>query len=216
MADRHTIFAWTETHGQQYPGYVNISRDENGKHTVTVRSRGNAGRDTATVEIPPEALESLLCDLAEDLYRDDVGRLMAMPEAEVDAELRRLGIDPAEAERKGMAAVEGALSVLSRAKAMYAEHPTYRGKTPLTWYEAPQKARRWWLDKAKAGLPDGVAAAPALRMLRPHELFEMSLHEPVRIADIEAVQRKFCEVNGLTLGVLASENTSPEKRDAQA
>lgn len=64
MANRHCIFAWTETNVPEgFPGYVNISRDENGKHTITVRSRGNAGRDTAIVEIPPEALESLLCDL---------------------------------------------------------------------------------------------------------------------------------------------------------
>lgn len=34
-------------------------------------------------------------------------RLMAMSESEVDAELRSLGIDPAEAERQGKAAVEG-------------------------------------------------------------------------------------------------------------
>ena len=72
MADRHCIFAWTETNVPEgFPGYVNISRDETGKHTITVRSRGNAGRDMAIVEIPPEALESMLCDLAADLYRDD-------------------------------------------------------------------------------------------------------------------------------------------------
>lgn len=113
MADRHCIFAWTETNAPEgYPGYVNISRDENGKHTITVRSRGNAGRDTAIVEIPPEALESLLCDLAADLYRDEHESLMAMSEGEIDVELRRLGIDPAEAERKGKAAVEGALAAI--------------------------------------------------------------------------------------------------------
>lgn len=41
-------------------------------------------------------------------------------------------------------------SVLERAKAMYAQHPTYRGTKPLSWYDAPQAARREWLDKAKA------------------------------------------------------------------
>jgi hypothetical protein len=40
----------------------------------------------------------------------DVGALMAMTEAEIDHELRSLGIDPAEAERRGKAAVEGALA----------------------------------------------------------------------------------------------------------
>lgn len=68
----HTIFAWTEpTPPEGFPAYVNISRDENGKHFVTVRGRGNNGLDVAAAEITPEALESLLCDLAADLYRDD-------------------------------------------------------------------------------------------------------------------------------------------------
>lgn len=107
----HTIFAWTEQHNN-YPAYVNISRDENGRHLITVRQRGHGGENAATAEVPPEMLEALLCDLAADLYRDDADRLMTMPEAEVDAELRRLGIDPAAAERQGKAAVDGALEAI--------------------------------------------------------------------------------------------------------
>lgn len=37
----------------------------------------------------------------------------------------------------------------------------------------------------------------AVRMLTPAEQFAIGLKGPVRIADIEAIQRKFCEVNGL-------------------
>lgn len=107
----HTIFAWTEQHND-YPAYVNISRDEGGRHLITVRQRGHGGEADATAEVPPEMLEALQCDLAEYLYRDAVDRLMAMPEAEVDAELRRLGINPIEAERQGKAAVEGALETI--------------------------------------------------------------------------------------------------------
>lgn len=68
----HCIFAWTgRTPPEGFPGFVNISRDETGKHTITVRAVGDGGRQIASVEIPVEALESLLCDLAADLYRDD-------------------------------------------------------------------------------------------------------------------------------------------------
>lgn len=68
----HTIFAWTgPTPPDGYPAFVNISRDENGNHTVTVRGSGDGGRQIAGATIPVEALESLLGDLAADLYRDD-------------------------------------------------------------------------------------------------------------------------------------------------
>lgn len=107
-----TVFAWTgPTPPEGYPAFVNLSRDERG-YILTVRAAGDGGRQSAATLVPAEALESLLGDLAEDLYRDEVPRLMAMPEAEVDAELRRLGIDPAEAERQGKAAVEGALETI--------------------------------------------------------------------------------------------------------
>lgn len=69
----HTIFAWTgPTPPEGYPPFVNISRDENGNHTVTVRGSGDGGRQIACATIPVEALESLLRDLAADLYRDEI------------------------------------------------------------------------------------------------------------------------------------------------
>jgi uncharacterized protein YbdZ (MbtH family) len=42
------------------------------------------------------------------------------------------------------------------AEQLYLEHPTYRGTKPLQWRDAPNEARREWLDKANAML----AAAP--------------------------------------------------------
>lgn len=67
------IFAWTgPTPPEGYPAFVNISRDENGNHTVTVRGSGDGGRQIACATIPVESLESLLCDLAADLYRDEI------------------------------------------------------------------------------------------------------------------------------------------------
>lgn len=68
----HTIFAWTgPTPTEGYPAFVNISRDAQGNHTVTVRGPGDGGRQIACATIPVEALEALLGDLAADLYRDD-------------------------------------------------------------------------------------------------------------------------------------------------
>lgn len=112
-----TIFAWTgPTPPEGYPAYVNLKLADDGKCYITVRSRGNGGRDQACIEVSPQVLESLQCDLCEWLYREDVDRLISTPEAEVDAELRRLGIDPAEAERQGKAAVEGALETVRNAE----------------------------------------------------------------------------------------------------
>jgi hypothetical protein len=41
----------------------------------------------------------------------DIARLMAMSEGEIDAELRRMGMDPAETAEKGSRAVRNALAI---------------------------------------------------------------------------------------------------------
>lgn len=57
----HNIFAHTEaTPEGGYPAYVSINRDDQGRRTITVRSRGNGGRDVATIEVS----ESVLAQLA--------------------------------------------------------------------------------------------------------------------------------------------------------
>jgi hypothetical protein len=113
-----TIFAWTEPAPPEgYPAYINLKRTDEGKCYITVRSRGNGGRDQGCIEVSPQVLESLQCDLCEWLYRDDVASLMAATEAEVDAELRRLGIDPDDAARRGQQAVERALETIHANKA---------------------------------------------------------------------------------------------------
>jgi len=67
----HNIFAHTEpTPPEGYPAYVSINRDATGKHTITVRSRGNGGRDIATIEVTPEMLEALSIAVTSDLYRE--------------------------------------------------------------------------------------------------------------------------------------------------
>jgi hypothetical protein len=67
----HNLFAHTEpTPPEGYPAYLSINRDESGKHTVTVRARGDGGRNVATIEVSPETLEAMLNYVAADLYRD--------------------------------------------------------------------------------------------------------------------------------------------------
>lgn len=59
---QHNIHAFTEAH-HDYPAYISINRDEAGKYSITVRSRGNDGRDMAKIELSPEQLESLAADV---------------------------------------------------------------------------------------------------------------------------------------------------------
>lgn len=69
----HNIFAWTEpTPPEGYPAYVSINRDSQGRHTITVRARGNGGKTVATVEMPVEQFEAMHCDIAADIYRDEM------------------------------------------------------------------------------------------------------------------------------------------------
>lgn len=66
------IFAHTEkTPPDGFPAYLSINRDEAGKHTITVRSSGGAGREVATIEMSPELLESLSITLMDYLHRDN-------------------------------------------------------------------------------------------------------------------------------------------------
>ena len=64
----HNLYAHTEP-GHEYPAYVSINRDEHGKHTITVRSRGDAGRNVGVMTLTPEQLELLACDLLRALGR---------------------------------------------------------------------------------------------------------------------------------------------------
>lgn len=58
----HNLHAYTEP-GHDYPAYVSINCDGHGEHTITVRSRGDAGRNVGVMTLTPEQLERLACDL---------------------------------------------------------------------------------------------------------------------------------------------------------
>ena len=66
---QHNIHAFTEQ-SNDYPAYISINRDETGKHTVTVRSRGDGGRNVATIELTPQQLEALATDVVADVCRE--------------------------------------------------------------------------------------------------------------------------------------------------
>lgn len=66
---QHNIHAYTEQ-SNDYPAYISINRDETGRHTVTVRSRGDGGRNVATIELTPEQLEALATDVVADVCRE--------------------------------------------------------------------------------------------------------------------------------------------------
>lgn len=62
---KETIFAHTEPVGQ-YPAYINLSRTDGGLRRLTVRSRGNDGRDTAFIDLTPFELAGLAASILSD------------------------------------------------------------------------------------------------------------------------------------------------------
>lgn len=60
---RTNLYAYTETHGQQFPAYVSVNREDDGRVTMTVRERGHEGGKTATIELPAEALDAMSVSL---------------------------------------------------------------------------------------------------------------------------------------------------------
>lgn len=70
----HNIFAHTETTPEGgYPAYVLINRDDQGRHAITVRSRGNDGRDVATIEVSEAVLARLAVALLDPRKRIGYG-----------------------------------------------------------------------------------------------------------------------------------------------
>ena len=70
----HNIFAHTEaTPEGGYPAYVSINRDDQGRHTIAVRSRGNGGRDVATIEVSEAVLARLAVALLDPRKRIGYG-----------------------------------------------------------------------------------------------------------------------------------------------
>jgi len=67
---KHCIHAFTETRYKDYPGYISINKEPNGKITITVRAPESQTPQTITVT--PEQLEHLACDVLDFLHREQV------------------------------------------------------------------------------------------------------------------------------------------------
>jgi hypothetical protein len=66
-----TAYAYTPP-GSSFPAFVNLSRNDGGSYTLTVRSQGNGGRDIGSIVLSPEAVESLAICAMVDLHRAPV------------------------------------------------------------------------------------------------------------------------------------------------
>lgn len=53
-----TVYAYTPP-GSDFPAFVNLSRNDGIRYTLTVRSQGNAGRDIGSIVLFPDAVEAL-------------------------------------------------------------------------------------------------------------------------------------------------------------
>lgn len=62
-----TIYAYTPP-GADYPPFVNLSRNDGIRYTLTVRSQGNAGRDIASIVLFPDAVEAMANAALADLH----------------------------------------------------------------------------------------------------------------------------------------------------
>ena len=82
-----TVFAHTPPVAD-FPAFVNLSRNDDGGYTLTVRSNGNGGRDIGAIVLTAENVEALATDALADLHREPsapvvtdemVGRFLCWP-----------------------------------------------------------------------------------------------------------------------------------------
>lgn len=72
----HFIFAFTETHGQPYPGYVNLTVNEgDSQATVTLREYGHNGSKSASLKMPDETLKRLAEEIGRYLNEKEAARI---------------------------------------------------------------------------------------------------------------------------------------------
>jgi len=66
MADK-TIFAHTPS-TYPFPPFVNIRRDAEGRHWITVREQGHDGMKVVNMELAPETLEVMAASIMDHLH----------------------------------------------------------------------------------------------------------------------------------------------------
>ena len=67
MAAKH-VFAHTPTNFPSYPPFVNIRREDGGRHLLTVREAGHDGLRVAQMELSPEELEAMAAAIMDHLH----------------------------------------------------------------------------------------------------------------------------------------------------
>lgn len=65
-----TIHAFTELHND-YPAYVNLSEQKDGAIKLSVRTRGNGGKDYATIDLTAAQAEELADSIYKHVYKDE-------------------------------------------------------------------------------------------------------------------------------------------------
>ena len=63
-----TVFAYTESTGQGYPGYLNVTDKGDDLTRITVRTRGNNGTTMAHIDLPNDQVDELLDHLISHRY----------------------------------------------------------------------------------------------------------------------------------------------------
>lgn len=92
---RKNIFAYTEASAPSYPGYISVNQEEDGRHTVAVRNRGQGGNTVAVIEMNPDELEALargiFAHLGVDLSMADLSQTFdkARVKAAADAKAKK-------------------------------------------------------------------------------------------------------------------------------
>lgn len=69
-----TVFAHTPP-GSNFPPFVNLTRNDGGGYTLTVRSQGNGGSDIGAIVLSPENVEALATDALADLHCEPVASI---------------------------------------------------------------------------------------------------------------------------------------------
>lgn len=67
MASQENIHAFTEPSGS-FPAFLSLNKDDDGRLLLTVRSRGNSGRDMAQIEMSPDQLDDLAAAILHYLH----------------------------------------------------------------------------------------------------------------------------------------------------
>jgi hypothetical protein len=140
-----TIHAFTELHND-YPAFVNLSESEPGVFKLTVRSKGNGGRDVGMIALPREQLMNLVNDAAEHLdgepQQTEKNKAIAASR-NFEAEGRRAQILDMALRTPGMTGHEDVLAAATAYHAHITNQPVVKAWTPAMGPDVKQMVDRF-------------------------------------------------------------------------